>query len=52
MGMTLTEKILARHAGKEAVEPGDLILARVDLALGNDVTSPIAIQAFRNLGVP
>ena len=51
MGMTLTEKILARHAGKEAVEPGDLILARVDLALGNDVTSPIAIQAVRKLGV-
>lgn len=51
MGMTLTEKILARHAGKKAVEPGDLILARVDLALGNDVTSPIAIQAVRNMGV-
>ncbi len=51
MGMTLTEKILAKHAGKEKVEPGELILANVDLALGNDVTSPIAIQAFRNLGV-
>ena len=50
MGMTLTEKILAKHAGKERVEPGELILARVDLALGNDVTSPIAIQAFRSLG--
>ena len=51
MGMTLTEKILARHAGKEKVEPGELILANVDLALGNDVTSPIAIQAVRNLGI-
>ncbi len=51
MGMTLTEKILARHAGKEKVEPGELILARVDLALGNDVTSPLAIQAFRSLGI-
>ncbi len=51
MGMTLTEKILARHAGKERVEPGELILAKVDLALGNDVTSPIAIQALRRLGV-
>jgi 3-isopropylmalate/(R)-2-methylmalate dehydratase large subunit len=51
MGMTLTEKILARHAGKKKVEPGELILARVDLALGNDVTSPIAIQAVRNLGI-
>jgi 3-isopropylmalate/(R)-2-methylmalate dehydratase large subunit len=50
MGMTLTEKILARHAGKTSVAPGELILARVDLALGNDVTSPIAIQAFRSLG--
>jgi 3-isopropylmalate/(R)-2-methylmalate dehydratase large subunit len=52
MGMTLTEKILAKHAGKERVEPGELILARIDLALGNDVTSPIAIDAFERLGVP
>jgi len=50
MGMTLTEKILARHAGRKRVSPGELILAKVDLALGNDVTSPIAIQAFRSLG--
>ncbi len=48
--MTLTEKILARHAGKARVEPGELILARVDLALGNDVTAPIAIEAVRRLG--
>jgi len=52
MGMTLTEKILAGHAGRDAVAPGELILAKVDLALGNDVTSPIAIQAFRSLGAP
>jgi 3-isopropylmalate/(R)-2-methylmalate dehydratase large subunit len=51
MGMTLTEKILAKHAGKDRVEPGDLILARVDLALGNDVTAPIAIEALRRMGV-
>ncbi|MDA8123194.1 MAG: 3-isopropylmalate dehydratase large subunit [Deltaproteobacteria bacterium] len=51
MGMTLTEKILARHAGKDRVEPGELILAKVDLALGNDVTSPIAIDAVRRMGV-
>jgi 3-isopropylmalate/(R)-2-methylmalate dehydratase large subunit len=51
MGMTLTEKILARHAGKEKVEPGELILARVDLALGNDVTAPIAIEAVRGMGI-
>jgi len=50
MGMTLTEKILAKHAGKASVTPGELILAKVDLALGNDVTSPIAIQAFRSTG--
>jgi 3-isopropylmalate/(R)-2-methylmalate dehydratase large subunit len=50
MGMTLTEKILASHAGRDSVAPGDLILAKVDLALGNDVTSPIAIQAFRSTG--
>src|SRR5512135_1944978 len=48
--MTLTEKILARHAGRRTVAPGELILAKVDLALGNDVTSPIAIRAFRSLG--
>src|SRR5512135_2004692 len=48
--MTLTEKILARHAGRDEVAPGELILAKVDLALGNDVTSPIAIHAFRSLG--
>ncbi len=51
MGMTLTEKILANHAGRDRVEPGELILARVDLALGNDVTSPIAIDAVRKMGV-
>jgi 3-isopropylmalate/(R)-2-methylmalate dehydratase large subunit len=51
MGMTLTEKILARHAGRDRIEPGELILARVDLALGNDVTSPIAIDAVRRMGV-
>jgi 3-isopropylmalate/(R)-2-methylmalate dehydratase large subunit len=51
MGMTLTEKILAGHAGRRSVSPGELILAKVDLALGNDVTSPIAIQAFRSMGV-
>ncbi len=51
MGMTLTEKILAKHAGRDRVEPGELILARVDMALGNDVTAPIAINAVRRLGV-
>ena len=50
MGMTLSEKILSRHAGRGSVSPGELIMAKVDLALGNDVTSPIAIQAFRSAG--
>ena len=52
MGMTITEKILAAHAGKESVEPGELIEAQVDLVLGNDITAPIAIQEFRDLGIP
>ena len=44
MGMTITEKILAAHCGKKAVEPGELIKARVDLILANDITAPIAIK--------
>lgn len=50
MGMTITEKILAAHAGLSRVSPGDLIMARVDVALGNDITSPIAIREFRESG--
>ncbi|HZK18179.1 MAG TPA: 3-isopropylmalate dehydratase large subunit [Clostridia bacterium] len=49
--MTITEKILAAHAGKDKVEPGELINARVDLALGNDITAPLAIEEFRKIGV-
>ena len=48
--MTITEKILASHAKKKEVFPGDLIDARVDLALGNDITAPLAIQAFEAMG--
>ena len=44
MGMTMTEKILAAHAGLENVKPGDLIEAKLDLVLGNDITSPVAIH--------
>jgi 3-isopropylmalate/(R)-2-methylmalate dehydratase large subunit len=47
--MTITEKILAKHAGLKEVHPGELINARVDIALGNDITAPIAIEAFRKL---
>lgn len=50
MGMTITEKILAAHAGLSEVSPGDLIMAKVDVALGNDITSPIAIKEFRESG--
>ncbi|SMB93433.1 3-isopropylmalate dehydratase, large subunit [Thermanaeromonas toyohensis ToBE] len=51
MGMTMTEKILAAHAGLEKVEPGQLISCRIDLALGNDITAPLAIKEFRQLGI-
>ncbi len=50
MGMTITEKILARHAGKDEVRPGEFLLCRVDLALANDITAPLAIDAFRAAG--
>jgi len=50
--MTITEKILAAHAGKNKVKPGELINARVDLALGNDITAPVAIREFEKIGVP
>ncbi|MEW6673044.1 MAG: 3-isopropylmalate dehydratase large subunit [Thermodesulfobacteriota bacterium] len=50
MGMTITEKILARHAGLDTVKPGTLVNAKVDIALGNDITAPIAIDLFRKSG--
>lgn len=51
MGMTISQKILARHAGKAHVEPGELINAEVDLVLGNDITAPVAIKEFAKIGV-
>ncbi len=48
--MTITEKILAAHAGVDRVEPGQIINVRVDVALGNDITAPIAIREFRKAG--
>ncbi len=48
--MTITEKILAAHAGVEYVVPGDLIKVNVDLALANDITAPLAIRVFREIG--
>ena len=50
-GMTITEKILARASGQDSVRPGDLIMANVDLAMGNDVTAPVAIARYRELGI-
>ncbi|MDP8256494.1 MAG: 3-isopropylmalate dehydratase large subunit [Candidatus Alcyoniella australis] len=49
-GMTLTQKILARAAGLEHVQPGQFVNARIDLALANDITGPLAIQSFRAMG--
>ena len=49
--MTLAEKILAAHCGKERVSPGELISVRVDLVLANDITAPLAIKEFRRIGV-
>ena len=48
--MTITEKILASHAGKESVSPGELIDVSVDLALANDITAPLAFRVFEELG--
>lgn len=50
MGMTMTQKILAAHAGLDHVSAGDLILAKLDLTLGNDITAPVAIREFKKLG--
>ena len=50
MGMTMTQKILAAHAGLGSVQAGQLILASLDLVLGNDITSPVAIKEFNKLG--
>lgn len=51
MGMTMTEKILAAHAGLQEVKPGDLITAKIDKVLSNDVTGPVAIREFNKLGL-
>jgi 3-isopropylmalate/(R)-2-methylmalate dehydratase large subunit len=49
--MTMTQKILARHAGLEEVKAGQLIEARLDLVLGNDITTPVAITEFEKAGL-
>jgi len=50
MSYTVTEKILLAHTDKRSIEPGDFIYAKIDLALGNDITAPIAIQEFEAIG--
>jgi len=48
--MTITEKIFAKHSGLESVKPGDLITAKVDITLANDITGPVAIKEFKKIG--
>jgi len=50
MPMTMTEKILAQHASRTDVSPGDLIEVKVDLAMANDITAPLAIAVFNEVG--
>ena len=49
MGMTMTQKILAAHAGLDSVEAGQLIMADLDLVLANDITAPVAIHEVEKL---
>ena len=51
MGMTMTQKILAKHAGLDHVVPGQLVEARLDLVLGNDITTPVAVSEFDKAGL-
>ena len=51
MGMTMTQKILAAHAGLESVKAGQLIEAKLDIVHGNDVTTPVAVKEFNKIGV-
>ncbi|MEE0834828.1 MAG: 3-isopropylmalate dehydratase large subunit [Clostridia bacterium] len=50
MGMTMTQKILAAHAGLDHVEAGQLISAKLDIVLGNDITTPVAVKEFKKAG--
>lgn len=50
MGMTIAQKILAAHCGRESVRPGEIVMARLDLALANDITAPLAIKTFGEAG--
>ena len=50
MGMTMTQKILAAHAGLSHVSAGQLVSAKLDLVMGNDITTPVAIHEFNKAG--
>ena len=50
MGMTITEKILAAHADKKGIEPGEIVETRIDLALANDITAPLSLEEFAKVG--
>jgi 3-isopropylmalate/(R)-2-methylmalate dehydratase large subunit len=50
MSMTMTQKIIAAHAGKDKVKAGEIVLAATDLVLGNDITAPVAIRVFEEAG--
>ena len=52
MGMTMTQKILAKHSGRDCVSVGDLLISQVDLILANDITGPPAIDEFNKIGKP
>ncbi len=48
---TMAQKILAAHCGREYMEVGELVNAKLDLVLGNDITMPLAIEEFKKIGV-
>ena len=50
MGMTMSQKIIAAHCGKKSVKVGEFVEARLDVVLGNDITSPVAINEFHRMG--
>ena len=50
MGMTITEKILAAHAGRDAVSPGELVNCKIDVIMGHDLSAPLAIHEIEAIG--
>ena len=50
MPKTMSEKILARAAGKDEVEAGDIVIANIDVAMTHDLTGPLSVQSFEKIG--